>query len=147
MRHSNIHLTNHQKVVKIKMIYTNLNYTYTRYHLTQYLISFTQNNSALNYSLTSKNLFAIFIEKKRLKWNDPTGTLNSYDIIRQCQWKRSKRYCNFKIVGYINNRDRLGHWWVAEMLLNAQSKFLVNKYLLSNRIYEFKVILVSYHMK
>jgi hypothetical protein len=32
---------------------------------------------------------------------------------------------NLKIVGYLDNRDRLGHWWVAEMLLNAQSKLLI----------------------
>lgn len=39
--------------------------------------------------------------------------------------KEVNKLC-FKIVGYINDRDRLGHWWVAEMLLNAQSKPLIN---------------------
>jgi hypothetical protein len=33
---------------------------------------------------------------------------------------------NFKIVGYINDRDRLGHWWVSEMMLNAQAEPLIN---------------------
>ena len=31
-----------------------------------------------------------------------------------------------KTVGYIKDRYRLGHWWVAVMLLNVQSKFLAN---------------------
>ena len=44
-----------------------------------------------------------------------------------------------EIVGYLDNRDRLGHLWVAEMLLNAQAKLLIIK--LINRINEFKVIL------
>lgn len=29
---------------------------------------------------------------------------------------------NFKIVGHIKDRDRLGHKWVAEMLLNVQAE-------------------------
>jgi hypothetical protein len=55
-------------------------------------------------------------------------------------------FCVFKIVGYLNDRDRLGHWWVAEMLLNAQSEFLVMLYSITNRIHEFKVILAYYKM-
>jgi len=51
---------------------------------------------------------------------------------------------NFKIVGYINDRDRLGHWWVAEMLLNAQAELLVKMLFLTNRIHEFKGILAYY---
>ncbi len=47
-----------------------------------------------------------------------------------------------EIVGYSYDRDRLGHWWVSEMMLNVQSKLLV-KYL-TNRIYEIKVVLAFY---
>lgn len=47
---------------------------------------------------------------------------------------------NFKIVGYINDRDRLGHQWVAEMLLNAQSELLVIVRV-TKRIFEYKDIL------
>jgi hypothetical protein len=33
-----------------------------------------------------------------------------------------------KTVGYGSDRYRLGHWWVAEMLLNVQSFFFnINK--------------------
>jgi hypothetical protein len=48
---------------------------------------------------------------------------------------------NFKIVGYINDRDRLGHWWVAEMLLNAQSELLVNKRKAGYTKYKFSGVL------
>jgi len=48
-----------------------------------------------------------------------------------------KEFENFKIVGYINDRDRLGHKWVAEMLLNAQAELWFK----SHRLYEIKVFL------
>jgi hypothetical protein len=45
-----------------------------------------------------------------------------------------------EIVGYLDDRDRLGHWWVSEMMLNAQSELLVG----TNIIYEIKVIIALY---
>jgi hypothetical protein len=38
--------------------------------------------------------------------------------------KEFKKKNKLEIVGYLDNRDRLGHWWVAEMLLNAQAKLI-----------------------
>ena len=50
--------------------------------------------------------------------------------------KTIKEFCKLEIVGHLYDRDRLGHWWVAEMLLNAQSKLFTSRV---NRLYEFKV--------
>ena len=46
-----------------------------------------------------------------------------------------------EIVSSIEDCDRLGHRWVAEMLLNAQSELLVNKRKTGYTKYKFSGVL------
>jgi len=61
-----------------------------------------------------------------IKWNNPTGLLKEKFFSLAMLVKTIKEFI-LEIVSSIEDCDRLGHRWVAEMLLNAQSELLVNK--------------------
>ena len=57
----------------------------------------------------SNNLSAILIEKEKIKVVCPDGDIEQFLRLFGDVSENDQRNLNFKIVGYINNRDRLGH--------------------------------------